>query len=48
MCGIAGVISFDSNRYPISREMLAAMSACIAHRGPDGEGIFFDDSRDAT
>jgi asparagine synthase (glutamine-hydrolysing) len=48
MCGIAGVISFDSQRFPVSREILAAMSACIAHRGPDGEGIFFDDSRDAT
>jgi asparagine synthase (glutamine-hydrolysing) len=47
MCGIAGVISFDQ-RYPVSREILAAMSACIAHRGPDGEGIFFDDSGGAT
>ena len=48
MCGIAGVISFDLDRYGISREILAAMSACIAHRGPDGEGIFYDDSRGAT
>jgi len=48
MCGIAGVISFDSARFGISREVLGAMSACIAHRGPDGEGIFFDDSRGAT
>ena len=48
MCGIAGVISFDSQRFAISREILAAMSRCIAHRGPDGEGIFYDDSRSAT
>src|SRR5688572_23499139 len=48
MCGIAGVISFDRARFGVSREVLAAMGACIAHRGPDGEGIFFDDSRGAT
>src|SRR4051795_169904 len=39
MCGIAGVISW-SEKYRVTREMLSAMSAKIAHRGPDGEGIF--------
>jgi asparagine synthase (glutamine-hydrolysing) len=38
MCGIAGIVSFDS-RYVPPREVLERMSACIAHRGPDGEGI---------
>ncbi|MEA2735987.1 MAG: hypothetical protein QOE14_2438, partial [Humisphaera sp.] len=47
MCGFAGVIAWD-DRYRVSRETLAAMSRCIAHRGPDGEGIFFDDSADAS
>ncbi|HZL37226.1 MAG TPA: asparagine synthase (glutamine-hydrolyzing) [Tepidisphaeraceae bacterium] len=40
MCGFAGVISWDQ-RYRVSREALAAMSARIAHRGPDGQGIYF-------
>src|SRR5215207_11619969 len=42
MCGFAGVISFD-DRFRITRDVLSAMSGCIAHRGPDGEGVFFDD-----
>ena len=41
MCGIAGVIAFDQQRFGVSAETLAAMSGCIAHRGPDGEGTFF-------
>lgn len=36
MCGIAGIISQDSNF--ITRERLKAMTDAIAHRGPDGEG----------
>jgi asparagine synthase (glutamine-hydrolysing) len=38
MCGFAGVIAWDE-RYRVSRETLARMSAAIAHRGPDGEGF---------
>jgi asparagine synthase (glutamine-hydrolysing) len=38
MCGIAGVVTWDE-RYRITRATLQAMSARIAHRGPDGEGI---------
>ncbi|HTW95392.1 MAG TPA: asparagine synthase (glutamine-hydrolyzing) [Tepidisphaeraceae bacterium] len=39
MCGFAGVVAFDHTR-AVSREVLMRMSACIAHRGPDGEGIW--------
>jgi asparagine synthase (glutamine-hydrolysing) len=39
MCGIAGKFNFDSNR-PIDRERLAAMTAAIAHRGPDSDGFY--------
>src|SRR5829696_7566491 len=38
MCGIAGVVSWDES-FRVSREMLLKMSAAIAHRGPDGEGL---------
>lgn len=38
MCGLAGVVAWEE-RYRVSREELTRMSACIAHRGPDGEGI---------
>ena len=41
MCGFAGVVAWDE-RYRTSRETLARMSASIAHRGPDGEGTFFN------
>jgi asparagine synthase (glutamine-hydrolysing) len=41
MCGFAGVVSFDE-RFRVTGEQLARMSAAIAHRGPDGEGIWFN------
>lgn len=36
MCGIAGIVRFDGA--PVREETLAAMTACLAHRGPDGWG----------
>ncbi len=45
MCGIAGWISTNSSR-PIRREILERMRERIAHRGPDGAGLWIDsDSR---
>lgn len=38
MCGIAGVLHLDGA--PASRVALRAMAEAIAHRGPDGEGLF--------
>jgi asparagine synthase (glutamine-hydrolysing) len=38
MCGLAGVIAWDEKLAP-SRAQLETMSACIAHRGPDGAGM---------
>ena len=40
MCGLFGALSFDSN--PISADHAARMSACVARRGPDSKGEFFD------
>jgi asparagine synthase (glutamine-hydrolysing) len=42
MCGFAGVIAFDE-KYAADRATLARMSAAVAHRGPDGEGMWIDD-----
>lgn len=39
MCGIAGVLYTDRHRYA-ERTVLQTMGDAIAHRGPDGEGIF--------
>lgn len=38
MCGIAGSFGFGSQ----TTRLAEAMNACIAHRGPDGEGIHVD------
>ncbi|HQT24181.1 MAG: asparagine synthase (glutamine-hydrolyzing) [Sphingobacteriales bacterium 17-39-43] len=40
MCGIAGI--FNLKGVPISRQEIKSMTDAIAHRGPDGEGIFLD------
>ena len=47
MCGIAGVVAWDE-RYRTSRETLARLSAAIAHRGPDGEGTWFNHEGEIT
>ena len=41
MCGICGIFHFDHERL-IDREKLLAMSASLAHRGPDDDGEFID------
>lgn len=38
MCGIAGIISSDSNL--VTTERLSKMTGALAHRGPDGEGFW--------
>lgn len=42
MCGISGII--DKNRKPVSSELLKTVTDLIAHRGPDGEGYFFENN----
>jgi asparagine synthase (glutamine-hydrolysing) len=41
MCGLAGLLRFDGS--PAEPAVLAAMARTLAHRGPDGEGIYCDD-----
>jgi asparagine synthase (glutamine-hydrolysing) len=40
VCGICGIAS---SRGPVDRDRLAAMSATLAHRGPDSEGMFLEE-----
>ncbi|MBW4042805.1 MAG: N-acetylglutaminylglutamine amidotransferase [Acidobacteria bacterium] len=40
MCGLAGEIRFDGRA--ADREAVARMTACLVHRGPDGEGLWSD------
>lgn len=42
MCGIAGIIQPNPNRF--SKEDLQQMTDWLAHRGPDGEGHWCNDS----
>jgi asparagine synthase (glutamine-hydrolysing) len=41
MCGFAGIVTWDAGKR-ITRPILQAMSARIAHRGPDGEGLYLN------
>jgi asparagine synthase (glutamine-hydrolysing) len=47
MCGFAGVVTWD-DRYRVSPETLAKMSAAVAHRGPDGEGAHINHQDEVT
>ena len=40
MCGIAGVFHHAAPERPVDVGVLQAMTASLAHRGPDGEGIW--------
>ena len=42
MCGIAGVLQF--NGAPVNRDVVSSMTSILAHRGPDGEGLYFGKS----
>ncbi|MCH8903677.1 MAG: asparagine synthase (glutamine-hydrolyzing) [Bacteroidetes bacterium] len=42
MCGIAGIFKFNGD--PTDLATIKAMSDAIAHRGPDGEGYFVEES----
>ena len=46
MCGIAGWVDWGS--VPSDPQALQRMNDAIAHRGPDGEGIFFASTRDGV
>lgn len=39
MCGISGKLYFDSDRV-VDPEVIRRMSTALAHRGPDGEGVY--------
>lgn len=41
MCGLAGIVTWD-DRFRVERSTLDAMGAAIAHRGPDGEGVYLN------
>ena len=47
MCGLAGVVAWD-DRFRVDRETLARMSERIAHRGPDGEGLYLNHELQVT
>ncbi len=38
MCGLAGLVHADP-AYPVDRHLLARMTAVMAHRGPDAQGL---------
>jgi len=42
MCGIAGIISMNPQH--VSTDRLKRMTDAIAHRGPDGEGLWINES----
>jgi asparagine synthase (glutamine-hydrolysing) len=43
MCGIAGRVNFKTGA-PVDAAMIGAMCELIAHRGPDGQGVWVDGS----
>ena len=40
MCGIAGIINFSDRAFEIRENDLGRMADSIAHRGPDGRGVW--------
>src|SRR2546425_8509445 len=42
MCGIAGIVRQD--QAPVDEAILRRMTGVLAHRGPDGEGVYVDGS----
>ena len=40
MCGIVGMLQFDSRRAPLGEQDIVRLRDCMAHRGPDGMGVW--------
>lgn len=40
MCGITGILHYDDPRRLVDVKTLTAMTRSLAHRGPDGEGVW--------
>ncbi len=47
MCGFAGIVSW-SQKHRVDRAVLERMSARVAHRGPDGQGVWMNHEGEAT
>ncbi|MBI4436594.1 MAG: asparagine synthase (glutamine-hydrolyzing) [Candidatus Omnitrophica bacterium] len=45
MCGICGKISLNPNR-PVHPEVIVRMARTLAHRGPEDEGVYTDQSEE--
>ncbi len=45
MCGIAGFIDFKKKS---SEDILAQMACAVSHRGPDGQGVYFNSNNEAA
>jgi asparagine synthase (glutamine-hydrolysing) len=43
MCGICGVAALQGRLAPEIRDCVPEMAAAIRHRGPDGDGFFYDE-----
>jgi asparagine synthase (glutamine-hydrolysing) len=44
MCGISGIVAIDGALAPALRAAIGPMTAALRHRGPDGQGLFADDT----
>jgi asparagine synthase (glutamine-hydrolysing) len=42
MCGICGVFALEGTLPPVCRKSVRQMNLALAHRGPDGDGVFDD------
>jgi asparagine synthase (glutamine-hydrolysing) len=42
MCGICGVFALDRSLEPRLQSAIGDMASTLAHRGPDGQGVFID------
>jgi asparagine synthase (glutamine-hydrolysing) len=45
MCGLAGILSFAPDRHPVDEALLLDMREAVAHRGPDGAGLWIAEDR---
>jgi asparagine synthase (glutamine-hydrolysing) len=45
MCGISGVLAFKNSNFEVTKEYLARMRDTMAHRGPDGAGLWLSPDR---